>query len=131
MLNVTPIYAGLIALLFLVLSYRVVQGRRLHGVSVGDGGREDMIKRIRVQANCAEYGPFGLILLAGLELQGVAGLWIHAGGAALLAGRVLHAWGLGSTPQVTPARYWGMVLTFASIAAMALGDIGVALRQAV
>ncbi len=127
MLKISPLYAGLLALLFLWLSLRVVKGRRAHKVSVGDGGEKDMVKRMRVQANCAEYAPIGLILLAMLELQGVAGGWVHAGGLALLAGRVLHAWGFGRTPQVVRARIWGMYLTIGSIAGMALGDIVLAL----
>ncbi len=127
MLEISPIYAGLLALLFLGLSYRVVLGRRAHKISVGDGAEKDMIKRMRVQANCAEYAPIGLILLAMLELQGASGAWVHAGGSALLAGRLLHAWGFGRTPQVVPARIWGMYLTLGSILAMAVGDIALAL----
>ena len=41
LLTASPIYAGLLALLLLHLSYRVVQGRRLHKVSIGDGGEAD------------------------------------------------------------------------------------------
>ena len=73
MITISPIYAGLIALLFLVLSYRVTLGRRTHKVSVGDGGHKALVKRIRVQANCAEYAPIGIILLAMAELQGAPG----------------------------------------------------------
>ena len=90
MISVTPIYAGLIALLFLVLSFRVVGARRSTKTSVGDGGNEVMLKRMRVQANCAEYAPIGLILLALAELQGMPMVWLHLFGAMLLAGRALR-----------------------------------------
>ena len=123
MISVTPIYAGLIALLFLVLSFRVVGARRSTKTSVGDGGNEVMLKRMRVQANCAEYAPIGLILLALAELQGMPMVWLHLFGAMLLAGRALHAWGFGATPQIIPARRWGMYLTVGMIASLALANI--------
>jgi len=119
----TPLYAGLIAILFLYLSFRVVQGRFLHKVSIGDGGNADVAKRMRVQANCAEYAPIGLILLALAELQGMPVWLVHVFGLMLLAGRCLHAYGLGSTPQVVPARQWGMYLTLVMILLVALANI--------
>ena len=123
MITISPIYAGLVALLFLVLSYRVTLGRRAHKVSIGDGGHKALVKRIRVQANCAEYAPIAIILLAMAELQGAAGWLLHLGGLMLLSGRALHAYGLGSTPQVVPARINGMYLTFGMIALMAISNI--------
>ena len=115
MVQVTAIYAGLLALLFLWLSLRVVGARRTHKVSVGDGGERAVLKAMRAQANCAEYAPIGIILLALAELQGLPALAMHLLGAALLAGRVLHGWGYGRTPQVVHARVWGMYLTVGSI----------------
>jgi len=126
MITVTPLYAGLLTLLFLVLSYRVVLGRRLHKVSIGDGGDKDVIKRMRVQANCAEYAPFGVLLLALAELQGMSVGLVHVFGLMLVAGRFVHAFGLGSTPQVVPARKWGMYLTLGMIGAVACVNIWMA-----
>ena len=127
MLTITPIYAGLVALLFLTLSFRVVAGRRRHKVSIGDADNKDMIKRMRVQANCAEYAPIAIILLAMAEIQGMPGWLVHLFGAMLFLGRLMHAHGLGSTPQVVKSRVWGMYLTIIMIAATALANIGHAL----
>jgi len=124
---VTPLYAGLMALLFLSLSYRVVQARRSQKVSVGDGGDKLVLKAMRTQANCAEYAPIGLLLLLMAELQGMPIWLLHVFGAMLLAGRGLHAHGFGSTPQKVPARIWGMYLTLAMICVTALANIGRAL----
>jgi len=127
MLTVTPLYAGLIALLFVTLSLRVSLQRMKAKVSYGDGGDTELGKRIRVQANCAEYAPIGLILLAMAELQG-APLWVvHLLGASLLLGRLMHAYGLGGTPQHFTARQFSMVLTYATIAFTAIANIGHAL----
>ncbi len=119
----SPIYAGLLALLFLFLSVRVVQARIAAKVSVGDGGDKLVLKAMRAQANCAEYAPIALILLLLMELQGAPVWLIHGFGLMLLAGRVVHAYGFGSTPQIVPARRWGMYLTLAMIALTALGNI--------
>lgn len=123
MLHVTPLYAGLLALLFIRLCLNVVRGRYLHKVSVGDGGEKDMIKRIRTQANFTEYAPLGIILLAFAELQGLGFWFLHLSGLTLFVGRVLHAIGFGSTPQIVPLRQWGMYLTVGIILVLALLNI--------
>ncbi|WP_120500697.1 MAPEG family protein [Roseovarius sp. EL26] len=123
MIAVTPFYAGIIALLFIALSFRVIFRRQSAKVSVGAGADSDLEKRIRVHANCAEYAPFALLLLGLLELQGASAWLLHLMGLTLLAGRFMHAYGLGSTPQVIFARKNGMILTFAMIAITAVSNI--------
>lgn len=120
MLHISPIYAGLLGLLFIGLSARVIRGRYNHHVSVGDGENKDLIKRIRVQANCAEYAPIGVILLTIAELQGLSPAVLHLLGLSLVAGRVMHAVGFGRTPQFPPFRIGGMVLTMAMITVSAV-----------
>lgn len=120
---ISGLYAGLLALLFLGLSYRVISLRKQHRVSVGDGGKKAVAKAMRAQANCVEYSSFGLILLFGAELQGAPGWAVHGLGVALVLGRGLHAFGFGSTPQIVPARVWGMVLSLGMILIAALSNI--------
>jgi uncharacterized membrane protein YecN with MAPEG domain len=59
---VTPLYAGLLALWFLLLSGRVVNLRR-RGIVFGDNGKVDVIRVVRAQANFAEYVPLALLLM--------------------------------------------------------------------
>jgi uncharacterized membrane protein YecN with MAPEG domain len=73
-----------------------------------------------VHANAVEYLPIALILLLILELNQTEPLLLHVFGILLLLGRVLHAWGLSMSPGVTPGRGFGMVLTWGTIAAMAV-----------
>lgn len=120
---VSPIYAGLLTILLLVLSVRVISGRFKHRVSVGDGGEKDLIKRMRVQANWIEYTPVALLLLLMLELQGASAAWLHISGLALLVGRLAHAYGFGHTPQIVPLRRFGVGLTFASLALLAILNV--------
>ena len=123
-LTITPLYGGLIGLLLVMLSARVILRRRAARISVGDGDDTDLRKRMRTQANCAEYAPIGLILLAMAELQGAPSWVVHLLGLMLLAGRFVHAYGFGVTPQVMPLRQLGMVLTFLMLILAALANIG-------
>ena len=126
-LAITPVYAALVALLFLALSVRVIAYRRAHGLSLGDAGNRALLRRTRAQGNCAEYAPIGLLLLVLLELQGVAGWAIHGLGAALLAGRAAHAWGFSARPSVPALRVAGTALTLTVIAVGALSLLALAL----
>ncbi|MEL7212387.1 MAG: MAPEG family protein [Pseudomonadota bacterium] len=120
MLALTGLYAGLIALVFLVLSFRVILYRRGHRIGLGDAGDKSLLKRMRAQANCAEYAPIGLILLALIEAQDAPRIVVHALGMTLLLGRVLHAYGFSASPPVMNLRVLGMLLTTAMIGVAAL-----------
>ena len=110
-LTVTALYAGSLALWFLVLSYRVV-GRRRTGIFLGDGGDPGMLRVVRGHANFAEYVPLALIMLAILEVSGTSLLALHGLGLALLAGRLLHGYALSFTQQFGFGRFWGTLLTY-------------------
>ncbi|MDF0599725.1 MAPEG family protein [Psychromarinibacter sp. C21-152] len=123
---VTPIYAGLLALLLVVLSARVIQGRYRYRVSVGDGGNADLAQRMRAQANCAEYAPIGLILLLAGEAQGMPYWMVHLFGVLLVLGRLLHAYGFGRRAQVMALRTAGMLLTLAMLVLSGAANIAYA-----
>lgn len=124
---ISPIYMGLVGLLTLYLSVRVSQNRQEHKVSTGDGDVPVLFKAIRVHANLIENAPLALILLLGIELQGASGWMVHALGLAFIGGRLLHAYGLGSNPQVPNARLFGSVITLAYLLAASLGVIAISL----
>lgn len=110
---ITPLYAGLLALWYLVLSLRVVQGRTgRDGPSLGDGGDTNMLRRIRGHANFAEYVPLILILLGLLELTHFSVWLLHALGLTLLVARLLHGYAMSFTEQFMFGRMWGALLTF-------------------
>ncbi|SFS69038.1 hypothetical protein SAMN04488040_1614 [Sulfitobacter marinus] len=126
-LPITSLYAALTALIFLTLSIRVIAYRRANTISLGDSGDKNLLKRMRAQANCAEYAPLALILLMLSELAGAPSSALHALGVMLVAGRVLHAIGFASTPQKIILRQLGILLTMAMIVFSALGLLGHAL----
>jgi uncharacterized protein len=110
---VTPIYASLLTFLFVVLSVRVIGFRRTARVALGDGGDANLMRRIRVQANFAEYVPLALLLLALAEAQRSPTWTIHLLGLLLVAGRTIHGYGVGRNPEARYCRVLGMAFTFA------------------
>jgi uncharacterized membrane protein YecN with MAPEG domain len=112
---VTPLYAGLLALWFLVLSWRVVQRRR-GGIYLGDGGDQALLRVIRGHANFAEYVPLALLLMGMLELSRFSIYALHALGIVLLVARLLHGYALSFSDHFTFGRFWGAALTFAVLA---------------
>jgi uncharacterized membrane protein YecN with MAPEG domain len=122
-MSITPVYAGILTLLFIVLSVRVIGLRRMSGVGLGDGGNRELLRRQRVHGNFAEYVPFALILMSLAELQHVLGWLLHAIGILLLAGRLAHAYAVGQEPEQTGGRVLGMALTFTALLVGALSNL--------
>lgn len=112
---VTALYAGLLALLYVVLSARVIFVRRGERISVGDGGNSELLRRVRVHANFAEYVPMAIVLMGLVESSKADPRLLHGLGTALVIGRVSHAIGLSPAASILPLRVGGMVLTFSVI----------------
>ncbi len=68
MMHITLIYAGLLGLLFLLLSFWVVKRRAQFRVMIGEGEAPEMLAAIRAHGNFAEYVPLTLLLMALCEL---------------------------------------------------------------
>jgi uncharacterized membrane protein YecN with MAPEG domain len=116
---ITLLYAGLCALLVLILAMRVAFWRFKHKIGLGDGGDKELLKRVRAHGNAVEYLPLCLILLGGMELNGYPNSLIHGFGAALFVSRVAHAWGVSRSSGSSIGRLSGMVVTWAIMLAMA------------
>jgi len=119
-MTITAFYASLLAVLFLVLSVRVIGWRREKRVELGHGEEPELLRRMRVHANFAEYVPFTLLLMALAESMAPPRPLLHLVGLILIAGRLIHAYGLSQTPQILRYRVWGMTLTFAALGTAAL-----------
>jgi uncharacterized membrane protein YecN with MAPEG domain len=119
-MRITGIYAAVAALLIVFLAVRVTLRRRAIKVGIGNGGDALLARRIRAHGNAAEYLPLALLLLLILELNQTQPLLLHIFGCVLIAGRLLHGFGLSTSPAVTPGRAIGIALSWFVIAAMAL-----------
>lgn len=120
---ITALYAALLAPLLVILAIRVIAVRRAAGLSLGDGGNPDLLRRIRAHANFAEYAPFSLILMALAESLATSPWILHGLGVLLLGGRLSHAVGVSTGQQSMPFRSAGMALTFTMLVAAALACI--------
>ena len=94
MIEITALYAGLLALLFLALSAAVIRQRGASRISLGTGDDPGLIGRFRAHGNFAEYVPLGLLLMALVEIGGAPAWHMHLLGLLLLCGRLCHAAGL-------------------------------------
>lgn len=128
-MTITPLYGGLLAIWFLILSIRVVLGRAGPGKpSLGDGGNPEMQRRIRGHANFAEYVPLTLLLIALLEFSGAPHWQLHLLGATLLLGRLLHGYAFSFTKNHVLGRSAGIALTFMALLGSAVLCVEVGVR---
>lgn len=127
-MDVTLLTGGLCGLLYFWLSVRVVRTRATSRVSLGDGGDQVLLRRIRAHANFAEYVPFCLILIAVIELSFDAPpqiLW--AAGLALVVVRLCHAIGM-SKDGTNPWRAIGAAGTWLVMLGLSAWAIWIALH---
>ncbi|MFC5708067.1 MAPEG family protein [Aeromonas eucrenophila] len=115
MMHITLIYAGLLGLLFLLLSFWVVKRRAQFKVMIGEGEAPEMLAAIRAHGNFAEYVPLTLLLMALCELAGVGAFWLHLGGMLLLVGRILHAIGIQIPKAPNKPRLFGTLFFWLSL----------------
>ena len=108
---VTPLYAGLLVLWFVVLSARVVNIRR-RGILFGDDGDVAVTRVVRAHANFAEYVPLALLLMGFLEVSRFSIYILHALGVTLLVARLAHGAALSFGWQTRSGRAAGAGLTF-------------------
>ena len=119
-MTVTPLYAALLGLIFVALSLQTIRLRRRHRVALGDGNQAPLRRAMRAHANFAEYVPLALLLMFFVERGGGSALRMHILGIALLAGRLLHAWGVSQLRENFRYRTVGMVLTFSVLISASL-----------
>lgn len=118
---VSALYVVLGALLLIKLSYDVVRLRMLYRVAYGDGGFYELQTAIRVHGNAVEYIPIAVVLLVILEMNGAEVWMINLCGLMLMAGRLMHYYGLRN--REVHWRRSGMAVTYTSLLLMVLANI--------
>jgi uncharacterized membrane protein YecN with MAPEG domain len=116
MMPITLLYAGILGLLAVLLANLVLYVR-LRGATQPNWRGE---ATVRVQANFVENVPMALILLFLLEHAGVQAVALHTLGSALVACRVLHAWGMARNPGANYPRLIGAQGTFLLLSIMGM-----------
>lgn len=123
---VTPLYAGILVLWFIVLSARVVNIRRR--VRFGDNGDPAITRVVRAQGNFAEYVPFALLMMGFLEVDRTSIYWLHVLGILLVVARVLHGLALSFGWQPRFGRVGGAALTFVVLFVLAVECVYTGIR---
>lgn len=104
---VTPLYALPVAVIYLILCFRVTALRAANATSIGDAGNLILLQRVRQHGNCAEWSGFILVLMILAEGMDTPAIYLHISGALLLIGRVAHPFGLKIETASHPLRYVG------------------------
>lgn len=101
LLTVTLSTAAAAAILNIWLMLRIGAVRNAEKISVGDEDNENLIRRMRAQANFVENAPFVLILIGAIELSGRGEPWLAWVAGLFIIGRIAHAFGMeGGSLQV-------------------------------
>ena len=124
MLFITSIIASVLTIIFVRLSFAVIRLRRKNKVGLGNGGHEELERAIRAQGNFAEYVPFGIMLIACLEINGAPWWLVAVPGITLIAGRLIHARGINMPPPDFSQRVLGMKFIFNTLIALVVLNLG-------
>lgn len=117
---ITAIYASLLGILIIALALKVVQVRRKERVGLGDAEKPALQRAIRTHGNAIENIPMALILLFLLEIGHSPAWLLHLLGAMIILGRLLHASGLSRHGGTSFGRFYGALLSWITILAMAV-----------
>lgn len=109
-LPITLTFAGAAAILHIWLAARVSRMRVAHKVSIGDGGAEPLVRRMRAHANYGENMPIVLIMIGLIELAGGDPRILWAAGIVFILARIAHGFGMDQ-PSPSRLRAIGMIVS--------------------
>jgi uncharacterized membrane protein YecN with MAPEG domain len=126
---ITALYASLLVPLYVLLAARIILMRFSARVSLGDGGDKDLLRRMRVHANFAEYVPFALLLMGLAESLALDARLLHGVGIVLALGRYAHAYGMSRRKDILPLRTGGMIATLSALIVLAASCFFLSMRR--
>ncbi|MEQ1812601.1 MAG: MAPEG family protein, partial [Terricaulis sp.] len=106
------LYAGLNAILLVILSINAGIRRSGPNIQPGTFGEGALTRAIRAHGNFTENAPLALLLLVALALTNTAALPIHVLGATFTFGRVIQAIGMMRAKHPNVIRFIGNILTW-------------------
>jgi uncharacterized protein len=120
--TITLLFASLFIAIQVALTALVITTRVSTQTDFLDGGHIPLLLRVRAHGNFTETVPITLMTMALLEMHKLPVQWIWLFGAALLAGRTLHALAL-IKGNVTWCRITGMTTTLVVMSACAAAGL--------
>jgi len=113
-LPITLASAAAAGILAIWLMIRVGQVRTSEKVSIGDGGNDKVIRRMRAHSNYVESAPFVLVLIGVIELANAGGAWLQWVAIAYFVGRIAHGLGMDDG-AFAKGRFVGTILTLLTL----------------
>jgi len=106
---ITLMYASVMAVFALVLSFQAGSTRGKLGISVlfGDPVNMELAEKVRRHQNFLEYVPMLLILFGAIEASGGSSMFLYVAGDLLIIARIAHAIGLKHDNMAHPGRLIG------------------------
>jgi uncharacterized membrane protein YecN with MAPEG domain len=101
---ITALYLAIFAVFAGYLAFLPGKIRGADGISIGDGGRPDLLLAMRRHANFVEYVPYFMIMFVALELNGAGALLLNGLGLGMLVARTCHAVGIKADTIQSPLR---------------------------
>jgi len=121
--RIIAFYLAVLALTYTALALHVVRLRRQNRAAFGDADNAALRSAIRAHAHFAEYGPVIPLMVAMLEMSGLASFRVNLLMAGLLLSRLMHPAGMYAKPpslQFRVFRIGGMWLTMIVLLASAV-----------
>jgi uncharacterized membrane protein YecN with MAPEG domain len=112
---ITPLFAAIFGLIYIILSLGVVRVRMGQKVSLGHSDSLELETVVRIHANFSEYVPMSLLLLWFLESISFNSTLVFYLGCTLLLARLAHVVGMNNPKQFMLLRQLGVVGTIGVI----------------
>ena len=129
-MEITGLYAGILGLLFFIMSIDTIRQRRSKKVFMGVGPNREILRTVSAHGNFSSSVPLLLIQLALLEQTQIVAIWqLHAIGMMFSLGRLFHflAFRFKNLPHAK-LRIGGMIMTFFPLVFMSIRNIIIFLR---
>ncbi|WP_068077046.1 MAPEG family protein [Novosphingobium lentum] len=126
-LSITLAAAAAAAIINIWLSMRIGALRTKFKISVGDGGNEALVRRMRAQLNFVENVPLVLVVIAAIELARGENIYLMVIAAIFIFGRVAHGLGMDGG-ALGAGRMIGTLTTMVSQLALAIWAVWIILH---
>jgi len=119
----TSLYAGILGLIYLKITFDTIMIRRTKKVSLGSGKSNEILHMTSAHNNFSNYAPFFLILFYLAEMRGFSQITLHIIAMFFILGRLFHYYYMKYQEKSFTKRQIGMIFTLIPIALLSIINI--------